>query len=88
MKAEKIQPLASEVKRKFAEEKEAGLKDRFKNREFEKWYIYSPKFFSKSTNEEQLFVSRLGTLGIKAISFSTVLTEIRDKLDYMGYDAT
>ena len=88
LKAVKLDSCVSDAERKFVEEKEIGLKERFKNRDFEKWYVYSPKFFSKSTDEERLYRSRLEQLGIKAISFKTVLSEFREKLNYMGYDAT
>lgn len=88
LKAEKLDKCISDVEEKFAEEKEVGLKERFKNRDFQKWYVYSPKLFSKSTDEERVYRSRLKQLGIKAISFKTVLSELREKLNYMGYDVT
>ncbi len=88
LKAVRVDKCVSDAKEKFTEEKEMGLKERFNKRDFKKWYVYSPKLFSKSTDEEQLYRSRLKQSGINPISFTDVLSELREKLNYMGYDAT
>ena len=84
------QVIVDNALNKFAEEKEKWLRDHFKIKMPEKWFIYSPKLFtflSKKQNEEKYFVDELKKRGIEAISFGIVLKEIYDSLNYFGYDS-
>jgi len=75
---------------KFAEEKSQWIRDNFKIKDFGKWFVYSPKLFSflsKKENEEELYCAELRTHGIEPFSFATVLKEVYDGLNYLGYDS-
>ncbi|MDP3785375.1 MAG: hypothetical protein Q8R12_04960 [bacterium] len=72
---------------KFANEKEKYLKNRF-DKPFRKWFIYSPKLFLKTSNEEIRYCKALKRKGIEAVSFKRVLKNVYDKLNYMGFDVT
>jgi len=42
----------------------------------------------KKSNEESEYCNTLKQKGIEAVSFEKVLKEVRDKLNYMGFDVT
>ena len=76
-----------DVIKKFAKEKQKYLKDRFgRGKQFQRWFIYSPRLFSKKSGEEGKYCSILENRGIKAISFKTVLEDLKGEINYMGYD--
>ncbi len=87
-KSRKIKALIAGAKAKFSEEKLVSLKERFGTKNFKRWYIYSPKLFSKKDDEETEFCSELKKDRIMAWNFERILSEIRGKLNYMGYDVT
>lgn len=71
---------------KFGSKKETSLYNRFGKRTYKKWFVYSPKLFTKKSNEENIYIDTLKRKGIKAINFRDILDEIFEKLDYMGID--
>ncbi len=82
--------LATNAIEKFSKGKEEWLRDRFKIRTIEKWFVYSPKlfaFFRNGLTEEKLYCDRLRKKNIKAVSFATVLKDVYDELNYYGYDS-
>jgi hypothetical protein len=87
-KSERFKALVSIARSKFNEEKLDFITERFGIKHLNKWYIYSPKIFSKNSKEEVKFCSELKKEGITAWNFENVLKEIREKLNYMGYDVT
>jgi len=87
-KSIKMNLIISWAADKFDEGKREYLEERFKGMHFEKWYVYSPKLFSKHSKEQERFCSALKKRGIKALNFEDILSEVREKLDYMGYDVT
>ncbi len=79
--------IISNVVRKFGEDKQKYLEERFKGIQFEKWDVYSPNLFSTS-KEEAEFCSALEKREIKAVNFEDILSKIGERLTYMGYDVT
>lgn len=73
---------------KFADEKEKYLIERFDHKSFHKWFVYSPKLFSQKLNEESQYCDALKQKNVEAISFERILKEVRNKLNYMGFDVT
>ena len=71
---------------KFADEKMDAIYERFQVRNVKKWFVYSPKLFSKKFNEEALYCAALREKGIKPISFALFLKETHDGINHMGYD--
>lgn len=84
--------ILDNVIKKFANEKEMWLKSQFKIKTPERWFVYSPKLFvffskKKKDDEETLFCNNLKKRGITAISFDSVLKEVYDGINYLGYDS-
>ncbi len=73
---------------KFSDEKEKYFDKRFSHKSFHKQFVYSPKLFLQRSDEESKYCGALKQRGIKAISFERVLREVREKLNYMGFDVT
>jgi len=71
---------------KFADEKMDAIYERFQVRNIKKWFVYSPKLFSRKSNEEALYCAALREKGIKPISFALFLKETHDGINHMGYD--
>lgn len=85
----KAKEILDNTLNKFAEEKELYLKKRFGQLVFHRVFVYSPKMFpKKSKEEENQFIESLKVKGIEAKSFSEILKDVYDKLNYMGYDIT
>ncbi|MGD0712107.1 MAG: hypothetical protein ABR968_13120 [Bacteroidales bacterium] len=90
--ADKSMPIfVDDADKKFTDEKLKWLKNNFKIGLLNKWFVYSPNlflYFSKKTktNDEEIFRNKLKKLGIDAISFGSVLSELYDKINYYGYD--
>ena len=75
--------------KKFDKENEGWLRNRFKIKTIEKWFVYSPKlfaFFRNGSTEEKLYRDQLRRRNIKAISFAVVLEDVYNELNYYGYD--
>ena len=94
-KKKKFREIISNAAKKFADEKKQYLIKRFRRKNFHKIFVYSPKLFSQKYNmssqksdEENRYCAALKEKGIEAVSFTDVLNEIYEKLNYMGYDAT
>lgn len=83
----KLQEVIRNAVGKFANEKMNGIYERFNVRNVKKWFIYSPKLFSKKSNEELRYRKALKKKGIEPISFALVLEETYDSINHMGYDA-
>lgn len=84
------QVIVDNALNKFAEEKEEWLRNHFKIKTPEKWFVYSPQLFtflSKKENEEQKFVEALKKRKIEAVSFGIVLKQVYGSLNYFGYDS-
>jgi len=84
----RFQEIVNNAVDKFSEEKEQYLAKRFVQKHFHKLFVYSPKMFSKKSNEETQYRDALKTKGIEAVSFSDVLNGVYEKLNYMGFDVT
>lgn len=82
----RLQEAISNAVRKFAGEKMDAIHERFNVRNVKKWFVYSPKLFSKKSNEESLYCDALRKEGIEPISFALVLKETHDGINHMGYD--
>lgn len=87
-KSQRFQEITKNAVDKFANEKHRYLRERFPGRVFQKLFIYSPKMFLRRSDEEARYCNMLKTKRIKAISFSKVLSDVYDTLNYMGYDVT
>jgi len=81
------QEITKAALNKFEIKKEILLKKRFGGHAYKKWFVYSPRLFTKKSNEEAIYIKALNKKGIKAISFKVVLDEVFTKLDYMGLDS-
>ena len=79
--------LIENVINKFAKEKEKWLCDYLDIKSVAKWFIYSPNLFPRKNDYENIFCEQLQKQGINAVSFATVLKEVYDKLNYLGYDS-
>ncbi len=78
------------VTKKFAQEKEKWIKNNFRIKRIEKWFVYSHKlfsFFRNAPQEEGLYIKRLGEKKIKAISFAEVLDNVYNETNFFGYDS-
>lgn len=94
-KKEKFREIVNNAVKKFVNEKKQYLVGRFGQKNFHKIFVYSPKLFSQKytmsslkSDEENRYRAALKAKGIEAVSFTDVLREIYEKLNYMGYDAT
>ena len=87
-KSVRLEKSVNMVIQKFHHSKEQYLRDRFGNKKFHKWFIYSHKLFPKNTDEMAKFCKILKDNGINAISFNEILNEVYMKLNNMGYDVT
>lgn len=72
---------------KFASEKQGWIKKNLKIKALDKWFVYSPKLFSKKSEGEEVFCERLKRKGVHAISFPAVLKDIYSELNHLGYDS-
>lgn len=82
--------LVDNALKKFDKGNEQWLFKHYKIKKLEKWFIYSPKlfsFFRDKSVEEQRYINRLKEKDITAVSFTDVLKNIYNELNYMGYDA-